>query len=295
MGDCGETTVKQQMKDNIRDFFNSQLSCWHEAKDRYDALRNIERKNICVDGFNVIVQYNPARKVSTAAKTDSASIAGRKCFLCSVNRPTSQKAISAGDYEILVNPFPIAPFHLTLPSLAHKPQSILETFDAFCEFIKAMPGTAVFYNGPECGASAPDHLHFQAVEKSFLPIVNAIDEGKTLPFATILLKENDFKSDFANVYSRLKGNSSKEPKVNLIGWSNSAGKIKILVIPRKKHRPSFYGDGENQMLVSPASIDLGGVFVTVRKDDFDRMDAAILSDIYREVCFTPQELEKIYD
>lgn len=275
----------------MRHFFKQQLEQWPEAKQRYEALEHVERKTVDVNGYKMIVQFNPARILSSTAKVDAKSIADRKCFLCDDNRPVVQFSVLHDDFEILVNPFPIAPIHFTIPSRSHRPQLIDNDLAKMIEFVNLMPDMAVFYNGPKCGASAPDHFHFQAVEKSFLPIVESIESSQKLPFGIIILSGEALVDEFAKLIKRLPiEEDDVEPKMNILAWMGRDNKTKVVIIPRKKHRPSFYGSGEGQLLSSPASIDLGGVFVAPRHKDFDKIDKALLLDIFNQLCFTEQEL-----
>lgn len=150
---------------------DEQLSSWEMARDNYDALKRVRVKEVTVAGWLYKVQFNPARMVSSAAKVDSKSIRERKCFLCPDSLPPEQRGIPFGEhYRILVNPFPIFPRHLTVPELRHVGQHILGRFGDMLDLAACLEEYVVFYNGPKCGASAPDHLHFQAGNKGFLPI-----------------------------------------------------------------------------------------------------------------------------
>jgi len=240
---------------NIEEFFQRQFALWPEVAARFDALKNVVTKE--VGGYRV--QFNPARAVSTAAKVDAASIAARPCFLCSANRPKEQISIPLPDQnlEILVNPFPIFPGHLTIADTRHRPQSLAGQIGQMRYLSSLLPGYTVFYNGPRCGASAPDHMHYQAVPSRFLRIPRRF-YSYTLP-----------ATDERPV-------EEVDPMVNLLCTDGV-----VTVIPRRKHRPDCYGD----LLVSPAAIDLAGTLIAVRREDFDRLDADLVNSIIREVTF----------
>lgn len=236
----------------ITDFIQRQLALWPEAAARFEALSHVETKT--VGGYRV--QFNPARAVSTAAKVDAASIAARQCFLCAHNRPTQQLAIDWEDLQILVNPFPIFPGHLTIPAKQHIPQSMLGRTDQMRRLSRALPGYSIFFNGAKCGASAPDHFHFQAVPCQYLRTPKR--------FCSYELAPAEFSAE------------EVDPMVNMVCTDGV-----ITVIPRTKHRPDCYGD----LLISPAAIDLCGTLISVRRQDFDCLDAARVDSILKEVTF----------
>lgn len=237
---------------DIEEFIRCQLQQWPEVRERFEALKNVEIK--CVGDYKV--QFNPARAVSTAAKVDPASIAARPCFLCKKNRPAGQIALEWEDLEILVNPFPIFPGHLTIPAKEHTPQNLLGRAAQMRRLSMALPGYTIFFNGAKSGASAPDHFHFQAVPSRFMQ-----------------------PSRWAYTYELEPAEFSPEeidPMVNMICTDGV-----ITVIPRTRHRPECYG----ALLVSPASIDLCGTLITVRRSDFDTLDEKRVEAIIREVTF----------
>ncbi|MBO5780658.1 MAG: DUF4922 domain-containing protein [Muribaculaceae bacterium] len=277
---------------DIKDFFNKQLAVWPQVAERYKALDGVETKCFDIDGLEVRVQFNPARIRSSAAKVDNDSILARPCFLCEENRPQEQTALQYGESKLLVNPFPIGRFHLTIVGDKHEPQRIEGRIAAMVDLARQLPDCVVFYNGPQCGASAPDHFHFQAIGKDELPIVEAIAEGRKLPFGVITIDVDAyFQQRFADVMSMLpKSDDEPEPKVNLLCFSCD-DQVKIVVIPRRNHRPTFYGEGSEQMLVSPASLDLGGIMVAPRREDFDAFSAVKLRELYAELCYTQAELD----
>lgn len=237
---------------DIESFISRQLEAWPEAAARFKALEAVETKR--VGGYDV--QFNPARAVSTRAKVDAASIAARPCFLCARNRPKQQIAIEWEDMEILVNPFPIFPGHLTIAAKAHTPQTLRGRAEQMRRLSRELPGYTVFYNGARCGASAPDHMHFQAVPSRYMRIPRR--------FYTYELPEGDFNVE------------EIDPMVNMTCTDG-----RITVIPRPKHRPDCYGE----LSVSPAAIDLSGTLIAVSREDFERLDGARVDAILKEVTF----------
>ena len=284
------------------------------AAGNFAALANVEVKELDVDGMKIKVQFNPARMVSSSAKVDAASLKARKCFLCAENRPDVQRGIEWADrYTILINPFPIFPRHLTIPDSSHTDQLIDGRIADMMRLAAELDEYTVFYNGPKCGASAPDHMHFQAGNSDFLTIAENL-EGADMK---VIAEEGDnrlalvdgmpmkvFVVDAANpeegqkLFNRLYAampvpEGEKEPMMNLLCYTTPAG-VRLVVIPRKKHRPSFYGtEGDDCMLISPASVDMGGVFITPRPQDFEKLDSAIIKRIFDELCLNQEEVEEI--
>ena len=290
--------------------FNTQINSWKLIKKNYDALKNIQTKSFWFEGFKLKVQFNSERIRSTSAEVDEKSVKSRECFLCIENLPEEQKGILIGDnFIILCNPYPIFPQHFTISSLNHQPQMILESFSEFLELSKLLsPLYTLVYNGPACGASAPDHLHFQAGTKNFMPIEDDIQQLKN-DFGKIVQEDEFITTTFiddglrklifiesteqkmianslSKIFEKLKELSKTEPEplMNLLcnydeefGWS-------LIVFLRSKHRPeSFYKKDPERLLISPAAIDLGGVLVVPRKEDFDRVEKETLHQIFNEV------------
>lgn len=299
----------------LQSILKRQLAGWPEAARRYRDLREVQTKEITIGGMPVRVQYNPARAVSTLARTDAASIASRPCFLCRGNRPQQQEALpfegcDGRRYEILVNPFPIFPEHFTVPAVDHVPQRIADRFPDILRLAEAFPDMTVFYNGPESGASAPDHFHFQMGCKGFLPVERhfGLLGPKTVmrPGAAAIaltsayipglpvITAPDAKSAEAAFLRVLRSlpvsPRTGEPQLNVLCWTERTDGdtvFRILVIPRKAHRPSCYYAPEGEAVrISPASVDLGGVFIVPVEEDFRRTDAGVLQSIIRETVDT---------
>lgn len=282
------------LNQQIKLLFTEQTTNWAQAKESYSNLARVQTKSVSFGDFEVKVQFNPARIVSSGAKVDAKTIAARKCFLCTENRPAGQTSVDAGDYLILVNPFPIFPEHFTIPRKEHVDQQIKPYFADMLELARALDDYLVFYNGPRCGASAPDHMHFQAGTKNFLPLVN--DYKRLKPTHAELLDESEhyqmyrlenylrtvycIESDnivsaqklFENCYIEWKKNEpGMEPMMNIV-CSFEDGIWYTFLIPRATFRPWQYSaEGNQQLMVSPATVEMCGIFITPIEAHFDRI------------------------
>ena len=234
----------------MNDLMGRQLAAWPEAARRYRDLQNIETKEIYLDGMPVRAQFNPARAVSTLARTDAAAIKAR--------------------------------------------------------LAEAFPDMVVFYNGPESGASAPDHFHFQMGCRGFLPVETHFDRLRPVtvmrPGSAVIAVTSAYipglpvitapdgasaTAAFLRVLRSLPVSpATGEPQINILCWKNGTD-YRIVVIPRKAHRPSCYFAPEDRAVrISPASVDLGGVFIVPVEADFRRTDAEVLQSIIRETVDT---------
>ena len=275
------------MKDKVEQLFQQQLIGWELAKNNYQALQQAKVKTFDVGGYRYLVQFNPARMVSSSAKVDAQSIRERKCFLCAENRPAEQKGIIFdGRYEILVNPYPIFPRHLTIPSLDHTPQQIISRFGDMLDLAQQLDDYTILYNGPKCGASAPDHFHFQAGNKGFLPIENDRNWRHNLRIESE--NKQDILMRFLQIYDTLPLQpDDTEPMMNILTWYKN-GAWTICIFPRKKHRPDcYFAEGDANMIISPASVDMGGVLITPLEKDFEKITSEDIAGILDEVQFTP--------
>lgn len=302
----------------MHDLFDRQLAAWPEGARRYRELQNIETKEIDLGGMPVRIQFNPARAVSTLARTDAAAIKARSCFLCRDNRPAQQEALpfegcDGRRYEVLVNPFPIFPEHYTVPAVEHTPQRITVRFPDMLRLAEAFPDMVVFYNGPESGASAPDHFHFQMGCRGFLPVETHFDRlrpvtvmrpGRAsiavtsgyipgLPMITAPDRASATAAFLRVLRSLPVSPATGEPQLNILCWretpadGGSGALFRILVIPRKAHRPSCYFVPEDRAVhISPASVDLGGVFIVPVEEDFRRVNAQVLRTVIDETVDT---------
>lgn len=288
---------------------------WPLAGKNFAALDGVRVRTVDLDGWQIRVQFNPARIVSSGAKVDARAIAERPCFLCDANRPAEQRGIDLdGRYTLLVNPFPIFPRHFTIPATTHCLQLIDGRIPDMAALARALRGYVVFYNGPRCGASAPDHMHFQAGNADFLTLPGVVARTPLEPVAAISgaslslcasLPMRFFVIDAADdaaageLFGRLAAAmpvpaGEQEPMMNILAWADGHGGVRIVVIPRKRHRPSFYGtEGEGTMLLSPASVDMGGTFITPLGRDFDALDADTLRRVFDELCLSDSEIRNI--
>ncbi len=293
--------------------YNEQLTEWNDFRERVLQLDCVELKKFDFGDFTIFTQFNPAREVSSNAKLDAKSIANRKCFLCEENHPVVQRGLPINkNFTVFVNPFPILKGHLTIINNLHQPQAILPVISEFILFTKELPNFTLLYNGPASGASAPDHLHFQAVFKGQLPFETEKDKvgkrilseskanGRTVLAngkmelwtnygrTTIHIESESAelaKSYFEQVYKQYQmlNNNEEEPKMNLFGLYEN-GIYHLFVFPRKRHRPEcFFAEGEAFRMVSPGAIDMAGILVLPRRKDFDEIDKNEIKSIYKEV------------
>ena len=312
------------MEDRIDKFIRDQLSVWPLAARNYRDLKTVRTKTLDVGGLDVTVQFNPARKVSSEAALDPASIAARPCFLCPENRPAEQFNIDfegrkGRKYRITLNPFPIFPRHLVISSVGHIPQSIWRRYQDMLDFASQNDGFVCFYNGPKCGASAPDHLHFQACPKGFMPLVERAgglldSQGAGIKYMTsvkearlfhleeyvrgIYILQASTAKSITKLFYRLldcapvkEGDS--EPRINVIVWREGK-EYRSAVIFREKHRSHHYGSPDTDNLhMSPGCADMAGVFITTREEDFRKLDAALLGNMLSEVTLSKEADEEI--
>ncbi len=290
------------IKDQVNELFEQQLSVWEMARNNFEGLKTVQIREFDFDGFAVKVQFNPARMVSSGAKVDAKTIAQRKCFLCAANRPEVQRGIKWRDYDILINPFPIFTRHLTIPRREHVDQRLVPYIGDMFDLARELPDFVVFYNGPKCGASAPDHMHFQAGNADFLPLVgdyfNLKEAGKTElvesadKVDTYLIKNYlrvvycleatdavALKDAFMKLYNSWVTDADVEPMMNVVCLYRD-GKWYLFVIPRGAFRPWQYtAEGDKQLLVSPATVEVSGLFITPVKEHFERITKDDVVDI----------------
>ena len=288
----------------VRALFERQLGNWPTVMRNYDALQRVSTRTLSVGGSKVVLQFNPERIRSSAASVDKAALKARKCFLCCENQPAEQEKIMWHDiYKIQVNPYPIFPRHLTIASAVHTPQLIGGRIGHMLKLAADLPDYVLFYNGPKCGASAPDHMHFQAGNKGFMPIV---DEVAAASRRTVLLMGSCMVSIVNSLARRLfiaeaaeaadaekafdmlqkampVADGDQEPMQNILCWHDGS-LFHIMVFPRVRHRPSCYGSGEGQFTLSPASVDMGGVMAVPVERDFRNLTPAVVQSMFDELC-----------
>lgn len=302
--------------------FEIQKEQWQMLASGYETLKTVKSKSFQFDGFKIKAQFNAGRITSTSAKVDPISISERKCFLCTENLPEEQKGILYNNkYIILCNPFPIFPAHFTLSHKDHQPQRIIDTFSDMLDLSRDLAKYyTVIYNGPRCGASAPDHLHFQAGNKFFMPIDDEFHQIKN-EYGKMIYEDNDLSfyavddgirkfisiesldknlvvktfNNFYKIYSELL-NEKQEPMINLISFYEEEYGWRVIIFLRSKHRPNvFFAEGDEKMLVSPAAIDLGGVCIFPREEDYDRITKEMMTDIFKEVFVDNEKFKVIWE
>lgn len=305
-------------------FIENQLAKWQTARTNHEALNQIETRRFELAGNTITVQFNPARAVSTCAKVDKSSIEARKCFLCPENKPNEQDEIIISldePFSLRINPYPILPGHLTISSVKHQDQVLAD------KTIRQLPGKLIswleeyfvsgyvlFYNGAKCGASAPDHFHFQAVKQSDVPVIQQWER-----LMETAVREKKIKTENGNTYSSFQITSyicpiqvficnhsadilpeminqyleslplhegESEPRYNLFAWQDKQRGFTMAYFPREEHRPACYtATGGEQLLVSPGALDMAGLLVTPRKEDFDKITESDITQIYKEVAY----------
>ena len=299
-----------------RELIREQSGEWDLAAKNYASLKKVKVKTFDYGDYHIDIQFNPERIISSAAKVDTKSIEARPCFLCEKNLPAQQRGLYfKNEYIVLVNPFPIFPEHLTIPHISHTDQRISGNFGSMLELAAELDDFVLFYNGPKCGASAPDHLHFQAGIKGFLPIETdflnnkcckeirrigsvTISHWPDYQRGIISLKSKDRDNlieCFNQIYSKLQilQPDEVEPMLNILAIFKQ-GEWIIHIFPRTLHRPSQYFEtGERQFILSPASVDMGGVLITPREEDFTKISKEDIRDIFNQVCPEPQAVLKL--
>ena len=299
---------------SISRFFNRQLEVWTDARHRFRDLKHVETRQF---SDQLKLQWNPARIVSTGAKIDKKTLGERPCFLCDKNRPKEQMSKQIDEkFHLLVNPFPILPVHFTIPARKHQPQLIYKNYGEMHRFISLHSDLMVFYNGPKCGASAPDHLHFQAGTNGILPlqtnwqrlsrnltdIISLNDEEKIavvrdflVPAFVIISKsaESD-EALFHRLYKAMPQRGDEtEPMMNIISWRKGEEFISV-VIPREKHRPeAYFAEGDAQFVVSPGALDMSGLIITPREEDFRKLTEEKALSLLQECGVSEEKMNAI--
>lgn len=310
---------KENLPHLCMELLSNQKRSWKALQEGYELLKQVKKRDLFCEGFSVRLQFNPGRIKSSMAAVDGKNEKERQCFLCLDHLPKGQKGILyRRDYLILCNPMPVFPFHFTLSHVDHRLQSITENIDTFLQFMADFGyGWVVLYNGPKCGASAPDHLHFQVAPSGQMPIEKEIQEGERLAlmkkvdgvliYRTMnlgreaLLLEGVERSSVGivlkNYLSALKKALliEEEPMINVAGFHEKR-KWRLVIFPRRKHRPAvFFKDGKARRVVSPGVIDMGGLVITPIEKDFERLTEAAVTGIYQEVSLGKKIVEKAID
>jgi len=299
-----------------RDLLSEQKKAWPDLTRGYESFNGHKHREICCGGFSVRVQHNPGRIKSSTADVSQENAGKQRCFLCLDHLPQEQKGILYRDeYLILCNPAPILTAHLTVSHVVHRRQSFTEHVETFLQLMADFgSGWVVLYNGPKCGASAPDHLHFQAAPSGQMPVEIDIREQKRLSLTkqmegvlffrveglgreVVILEGEDPATVAAGFNGFLEGLKKSfrvddEPMMNIVGIYEDR-KYRLAIFPRRKHRPdAFFREGNDRVVVSPGVIDMAGILVTPVERDFERVDAAAVEGIYKEVSLEGEVVEK---
>lgn len=312
---------------------NSLIDTWAEEwpllKENRACFRRARKETIAKSAegtifTKILLQY---RKASLTADLGAIEKGERACFLCDSARPKEQKHLKFKDYKILANPYPASELHFTVVNDAHIPQSLKGRVGDMLELADRYRDMCVFYNGPKCGASAPDHQHFQMILSD--DVMNIMSQSGTADARTLdgmegntnigstcsAIRRNGcdvqvnetglfgfitvkgaapekISETVDEIMSRLDtDHDGSEPMVNVLAYYNNG--LTVVIIPRRAHRPACYGSEENKMLVSPASIEMAGTFILSREADFSRLGADEIKEIYAQVAYTVDELKEM--
>lgn len=299
------------IQDDINTLFDNQLDEWQLLSDNYDIFDKspydkIFFSDVFWEGNKILLNY---RKASLSANLKTIADGLRPCFLCDDVRPAEQRNVNWENYKILVNPYPTSDVHFTIINRDHTPQHLGERILDMARLTRILPSCCIFYNGPECGASAPDHMHFQAVDihesANFMRTVKYMTEichiGKSrlyipkpnmAPYGHFILEikeDADIMPMFDLIISSMPKSDGYEPMMNVVAFKMGET-TRIVIIPRKRHRPACYGNEGDRMLISPASLEMMGKFITSRHEDYDRLDEQTMQLIYDEVGYTTAEI-----
>jgi ATP adenylyltransferase/5',5'''-P-1,P-4-tetraphosphate phosphorylase II len=302
----------------INSLYDSQKQEWELLKRNLEGLESARLHDFYFQDFQINVQFNPKRITSSAAKVDKKSIKERACFLCRENRPEEQDYVVYEDkYEFLCNPFPIFRRHFTISLLEHLPQQIGPYFSDLLQISKDLPELIVFYNAPNCGASAPDHLHFQAGNRGFMPLEGeiqlmkenhvktshsyagvdlfAVDDGLRKYLMMESGEEAQLDEMFQIVFDLARQNTGDdEPMLNILASYQS--RWRIIIFFREKHRPwQYFEEGDKNILLSPASVDYGGTLITPLEKDFKKITREDIQDIFQQVSLSEEKFISIID
>ena len=307
----------QTISEKAKALYHQQINSWELAKKNYSDLKSIKKKTFQFDGFQIVVQFNPGRMVSSTAKVDVKSIKERPCFLCLNNLPVEQKGLICNEnYILLLNPFPIFEEHFTIPQVKHIPQEIYNNFGDMLNVAEELGSSyTIFYNGPKCGASAPDHMHFQAALENIMPIEN--EYNSIVKHSKVLLQKDGIRvsavsnylrnfyliesaskllvdKEFKRLYKTIVDVTStrEEPLLNIV--VTFSDKWRVFLFPRKAHRPKeFFAEGNEKILLSPASVDFAGLLITPREEDFEKITKDKIVDIFNQTTIRNDLFEKV--
>lgn len=309
-----DLAADEPLDQRIERLLAQQRAAWPMFRDGERALAQVRTRRLSDGAATILVQANPGRRRSTHAKVDPRSIAERPCFLCPQNMPVEERGIAFDELVVLPNPFPILPFHLTAADRQHRPQQLRGRVGRLLALAAAAgPELAVFYNGPRCGASAPDHFHFQICSAAGIPLLRELaalgEQPRGVVYDTfgrsvVRFASADHTLVQAGVEQLLErlaadeaaarpGEAPDEPMVNVIAH-RADGRLTALVFPRKAHRPArYFAAGAERLAVSPAALEMAGILVVAEEEDLDRIDLAAARSIYEDVSLEPSRLERL--
>lgn len=301
------------------EFLAEQKEVWPGLRENYESLKKVDEREVRLRGLSARLQYNPGRMRNSLAEVGEENKRQRSCFLCLDHLPANQKGILyRSEYFILCNPMPVFSPHFTIAHLDHRPQEIGETIDDLLHMTADFGSNwTVLYNGPQCGASAPDHLHLQAIPSERMPVENEIRKEKRLTPVKrigtavlyrlkelgreIIVLKGDDQVGVRKVLEELLHALSNvlraptEPMINMAGFKEQ-GKWHLAIFPRRKHRPEvFFREGDARVVVSPGAIDMGGLLITPVEKDFHRLNAADVENIYTEVSLEKETIQRAID
>lgn len=305
-----DSGADEPLRQRIDALFAQQRATWPALREGEAALAHLQRKTLHSEGESVVVQVNPARRRSTHAQTDANAVAARACFLCPENMPADERGVAFEDLVVLPNPYPILPLHCTIAGREHRPQQIAGRIEIVLRLAEAIgPDLAALYNGPRCGASAPDHFHFQAARADEIPILTHIP---AIASSRPVVAHSSFgrnmlifdSADAAEIRADIERSihalcriesATDEPMFNLLTHYR-AGRHSAVLFPRAAHRPAcYFATGPEKCSISPAILEMCGVLVTTERDHFDRIDARTARAIYEEVSIATARFEQLID
>jgi hypothetical protein len=320
----GEVGSAAGLRQSLDDLFEQQRRTFAGLREGEAALAGMRTREITRDGARVVVQVNPRRRRSTHARVDPASVSERPCFLCPENIPPEERGIAFGELVVLPNPYPVMPRHCTVPVRAHVPQRLAGRAGVLLGLAEALgPGMLAFYNGPRCGASAPDHMHFQACEGGGVPLVREMIERPGTPLRTrgrcntaagtgmgtvrsfssfgrnfLVFEGRDAAVVEAGIHKTMDAlagfeEGNEEPMVSVIAV-HDGGRFLCVVFPRARHRPAcFFAEGEGRIAVSPAALEMAGLLVVAKQEHLEKIDAEMAAGIYAEVSLDEERFARL--
>ncbi len=294
-----------------------QMQEFQLAKQNFEGLEELVYKEVPCEHYAIQLQHNPARMISTNAKTDQATLDSRPCFLCSENHPKGQSGVAYGEkYHIFVNPYPIFKRHFTVPSNRHTPQRITGHFKDLLNLAFDFQEYTAFYNGASCGASLPTHFHFQLVPRHLMPVEDDVKQAElkeeicsngvdifTLKnyLRTVFILQSSKMEELLNSFESIQqmiGEATPftdEPMMNILAWCEGK-QWTVAIFPRKQQRPrQFFAEGEEKILFSPGCVDMAGLIIAPRQEDYKRYTAPLLADLFSQVTITAESEQYIID